>query len=323
MSTQARACGPAAAGIGEPDVTRPLLLLALAALVGLGGAMTWQHLRYLEARRERVLDLQPLLHASDAFHVVVFLQTEPGADLLAALRPLRRSLESGGQARVVYAGRVVSSPLASAQLVEAFGEEVAWSAVVALQLPSRAAWERLVGSEATRAVLKGFRRTYAHGMQRSPWLNLALPQALLALRIGQILSWAPSHFPFVPDPDAPLSPETQLQLDRLREERELGASAILVVNLLKEGTPEQEAADRAYRRRMLGLMAEGGHGPMHLGGAVTLERGTDFDQVALVYYPGVDYFVDMARSRFFQGIVGDKQLGDTQASITVPILDRI
>jgi hypothetical protein len=32
---------------------------------------------------------------------------------------------------------------------------------------------------------------------------------------------------------------------------------------------------------------------------------------------------DMMRSRFYRGIVGDKQLGDTQASITVPVLDRI
>jgi hypothetical protein len=31
----------------------------------------------------------------------------------------------------------------------------------------------------------------------------------------------------------------------------------------------------------------------------------------------------MGRSRFFQGIVGGKQLGDTQASVTVPILDRL
>ena len=35
------------------------------------------------------------------------------------------------------------------------------------------------------------------------------------------------------------------------------------------------------------------------------------------------YFADMIRSSFFQGIIGDKQLADTQATVTVPILSRL
>ena len=31
----------------------------------------------------------------------------------------------------------------------------------------------------------------------------------------------------------------------------------------------------------------------------------------MVYYPGVRYFAELVGSRFFQGIIGDKQLGDT------------
>jgi hypothetical protein len=54
-----------------------------------------------------------------------------------------------------------------------------------------------------------------------------------------------------------------------------------------------------------------------------LATGDEFDRVALVYYPGVQYFADMMRSRFYRDIVGDKQLADTQASITVPVLDRL
>jgi hypothetical protein len=45
--------------------------------------------------------------------------------------------------------------------------------------------------------------------------------------------------------------------------------------------------------------------------------------VAIVYCPGVQFFADMLRSEFFQGIIGGKQLGDTQAVITVPILDLL
>jgi hypothetical protein len=71
---------------------------------------------------------------------------------------------------------------------------------------------------------------------------------------------------------------------------------------------------------MIGAMAERGCGPMHMGRAVTLEGDADFDDVAIVYYPGVAYFAEMLGSNFFQGIIGDKQLGDTQATVTVPIL---
>ena len=49
----------------------------------------------------------------------------------------------------------------------------------------------------------------------------------------------------------------------------------------------------------------------------------EFENVVLVYYPGVRFFADMVQSEFFQGIVGDKQLGDTQSTITVPVLDRL
>ena len=60
----------------------------------------------------------------------------------------------------------------------------------------------------------------------------------------------------------------------------------------------------------------------HLG-TVRVEGEASFDNVAIVYYPGVRFFADMLRSEFYQGIFGDKQLGDTQIVITVPILDRL
>ena len=65
------------------------------------------------------------------------------------------------------------------------------------------------------------------------------------------------------------------------------------------------------------------HGPMHMGSAVTLEGDASFKTVAIVYYPGVSYFAKLVSSRFFLGIIGDKQLGDTQAVPTVPILSRL
>jgi hypothetical protein len=74
---------------------------------------------------------------------------------------------------------------------------------------------------------------------------------------------------------------------------------------------------------MFGLMAEMGNGPMHIGAAVTLEGQADFDNVVIVYYPGVEYFAELIQSEFFTGIVGGKQLGDTLSSPTVPLLPHL
>lgn len=302
---------------------RAVLGLIALVVVALAGAMLWQHVRYLHARREFCQDHQPLLHAKSVFHVVTFLELAPGADLFESVRKLRDRLETGGEAQLVYAGQVALNALTSSQLVAAFGAEVPWDAVVVVQWPSRQAFERAAGSEEFGRAFEGFARSYSNGMQREALLNLLIPQLLLAKRIEQIVTRAPSHYPFVPATGAEVTRRDVAAFERLSAARELGKQAAVIVNLVKDGTSLQAEADRGYVDQMFGLMAEGGHGPLHLGESVTLEKGTDFDRVALVYYPGVPYFIDMAGSRFYQGIVGGKQLGDTQVSITVPILDRL
>ena len=73
----------------------------------------------------------------------------------------------------------------------------------------------------------------------------------------------------------------------------------------------------------LGMLAEVGGGPMHMGAAITLEGAADFDSVAIVFYPGAQFFADMLRSRFFTGGVGNKQLGDTYSSPSFPLLSLL
>jgi hypothetical protein len=99
--------------------------------------------------------------------------------------------------------------------------------------------------------------------------------------------------------------------------------AAVVINFQKAGNASQRQANSGYEKRMMGLFAEGNHGPIHIGAAVTLEGDVDFDQVVLVYYPGLRYFFDRVRSQFFAGIFGDKQLGDNLAIPTVPILHAL
>lgn len=292
-------------------------LLIACSLAG----MLWQHLRYLGMRRDIVQDRQPLLHPASAFHAVTFLQLRDGSDLVEELRKFKEQLETGHGAQLVYAGKVVVDVLPSSQLEAEFGK-VAWNAVVLVQHPSRAAFDTVSASAGYRELLSGFQRSYTYGLKRGPVLNLLIPQFLLAKRALQIVTRAPSHYPMRRSDAAPDEGRGRI-LEALQAETELGAKAVLIVNLLKNGTAEERAANSSYGQSMLGMMAEGGYGPMHMGRAVSVEGEAKFDSVALVYYPGVAYFAEMAQSTFFRGIIGGKRLGDTQVSITVPLLDKL
>jgi len=74
---------------------------------------------------------------------------------------------------------------------------------------------------------------------------------------------------------------------------------------------------------MFNLFAEVGAGPTHVGKAVTLEGDAEFDQVIIVYYPGVEFFGEMIKSTFYTGIFGGKQLGDDLSSLPVPMLPHL
>ena len=112
-------------------------------------------------------------------------------------------------------------------------------------------------------------------------------------------------------------------VDRLLSDPTISQQAAIVVNLIQHGSSTQRRANERYGAQMLAMMAEADCGPIHLGPAAAGTKGHDFDQVAIVQYPSIEFFADMLRSRFFQAIVADKQLGDTQAVVTVPVLDRL
>ncbi len=294
---------------------RVLGTVAALALLAAGATMLWQHLRYVELRRNVLHDRQALIHPAEAFHVLTFLELAPGQQTLEALRKVVPLL-APGDAQVIYAGEVVLTPLASAQI-----PEPDWNAIVLTQHPTRDAYDAARASPDRQRALAEFARAYEHGMKRPRLFNLAIHQLLLVLRAGQILTRAPSHFPFE-RADGPLAVDTE-RLRALEAARSRDRGAVVVVNLLQEGTREQRDANRQYGLAMAGMFAEGAHGPFHMGRSVTVEGEARFDAVALVYYPGVAHFLQMGQSRFFQGIVGGKQLADTQASITIPVLDQL
>ena len=110
---------------------------------------------------------------------------------------------------------------------------------------------------------------------------------------------------------------------RMRAGAQYGRDGLVVLNFAKDGTAEERKANSGYGDEMLALMAETGAGPIHIGQAVTLEGDAEFDQVIIVYYPGIEFFAEMVRSKFYTGIFGGKQLGDALSSLTVPLLPHL
>ena len=304
-------------------MTGLLTLLLVGAVIALGMAGIWQHLRYLRVRRERLEDRQPLLHGRAVFHTVTFLKVEAAQGRegeLATLSALRSAIEAPGGGRVVYAGLVGVTMAESTQLAND------WSAVVLAQYPSRDAFDRRHSSAEIKQVLGGCERSYVHGFQRPAFLNLMVPIGLgvmrlldLGLRREPILPFQPLAFEDA-IPQVQLKRKEILQLDDYRDIRE---DAIVVVNLIRPGTTEQRAADRAYSREMMRGMAEGGYGPMHMGRAAQVEGEHRFAQFVAVYYPGIDHMHAMIGSVFINRIGPGKQLGDTLAVATIPVLSKL
>ena len=169
-------------------------------------------------------------------------------------------------------------------------------------------------------------------MRRHLVQNLMFPVAMLAMRARQIMTGAEARFPFVPS-DGPTAldardgvdpAQRRMFLDYLiRENAQYSENAMVIINFQKHGSASQKKSDAGYNHEMVSLMAEVGHGPVHVGAAVSLDGDADFDRVVLVYYPGVKYFVDMVQSKFYTGILGQKQLGDNFSTPTVPILQHL
>ncbi len=299
------------------------IVAAVLGILGVLGLSTagWQHARYLSARRERVQDLQPLLHSSRVLHVVTFLRVADDANVIEEVRKLRDLLETRGKAKVVYAGRGVLNAVVSKQI-----PNVDWNAVLLVQYGSREDYDAVAASEAYRTALSRFDASYSHGMKRSALMNLAIPQLLLGVRLVDALRRVPSPHPLLPaEPGSGPRERGELlaKFDRLDQVEDLGRDAVVIVNLLQPGTPEQRAADSAYTRRMMGLFATGGYGPTHFGAAVPLEGEARFQNVGIVYYPGIDHMKALIHSSFMARIGGDKQPGDSLAVVTVPILSRL
>jgi hypothetical protein len=200
---------------------------------------------------------------------------------------------------------------------------VNWDALILQQFENREAYDRYLQDDTVRAALAVFPDRFAHGMRRSAALNLLLPQVLLVRKVQRLVTRAPAIPPFQTIDNEANAEFAGVVVPAFEDVEGPGSQAIVVVNLILEGDARQRAANANYSRRMLDAMADLGYGPIHVGEAVPIDHPLEFTSVALVYYPGMRYFRDMVLSSFFQEIIGDKQVADTQATITVPMTDQL
>lgn len=293
------------------------ILLAVLIVASLAGLR--QHFKYLSLRRDRVEDRQPLLYPAGTFHAVTFLKVEDGRPVLDEVSALRAVIESKGGGLVVYAGQAAMNMVASAQLSND------WDALVFAQYPSREAFDRFRASPDHAEVMARFADTHTHGVLRPAATNLAIPLGLLALRVANILRREPSTLPYTPVGDDAM-PRLKILMKRAEELdrfRELKDDAVVIFNLIQPGNAEQRNADRSYTQQMMSGMAEGSYGPMHMGRAVALDEDARFEKFAVVYYPGIDHMQAMLGSTFMNRIGSGKQLGDSLAVATIPILSKL
>jgi len=287
-------------------------------LLCIASAILWQHLRYLAIRRDIVDDRQPLLYSAQKFHAVTYLKVEEGKDVFDGMRAVRAAIEgSGGE--VVYAGLIGMAVVKSKQIPND------WTAVVLAQYPSRESFNKVIGNSDYKMALQSFENSYTHGVKRPVRGNIVLPLMLLVVRIRNMLKRVPPILPFTQAGD-----EVSLELRQMMQDaksldhyRDIKDDAVVIFNLILRGDKAQRSADKVYSQQMMRLMAEGSYGPMHVGGAVTVEGNADFMAFLAVYYPGIDHVQAMFGSSFFHRISSGKQLGDSLAVATIPVLAKL
>ena len=299
---------------------KKVLTIILGVIVVLAAIMTWQHQRYASARLQYVQDHQTAFYNSDTFHVMIFFKVGVDADVISMASDFVSTLEANNAGKLIYVGQSAFTNGTTSV------SNTQWSGVVLMQYDTRESFNAVMASETYRAALSRFESTYAHGMNRPGLLNLMMHQALLALAVVDIFSGGDAAEPLIAVKDEDLGsgvlPLREIE-ERLRALAPINDEAILVFNLSRAGSDEQQSANASYGRKMLTRMARGAHGPLHIGEAVSLDGQSGFENAILVYYPGANYFADLLTSTFFTGIIGDKQLGENLSMPTVPIARQV
>ncbi len=257
-------------------------------------------------------------------HTVTFLTSPTEHDPIEALRTFHRTTRHFRGVRWVYAGRAMITGVVSQQL-----GPVDWDAVVVMQFPSVKDQRMVLSSAAYQDALAPFTRHYTCTFRRPAVFNAATPSILGARATIRRLRRAEEILPFKPAALDDDGPPSNFFLDPLVTERDLGVDGAVIASLLKRPQERDRKASIRFIRKMAIIMAETGFGPIHLGrvletsGNLAGDEEHEFDAVALIAYPSLEFLADMAGSEFFRAAARDRKLGDLQTVLTAPILYRL
>jgi hypothetical protein len=296
-----------------------LEIVAFMLLVAVG-VLAWQEVRYHRMRRYRAQDFQRTLHARDAFHVMVFFKLASGEKLVPTVRRFVELVTAASSARLIYAGQAAFT-IDSEQI-----EGQDWDGVLLLEYPNREDYRRSCEDYRVSAARGLFADSYYHAMRRNRRVSARIPRYMLGLRLKDLImgKWRVERFR--PSSEFEMFPELQAWRDRvhrLRALHEVNRTGMVVINLLKLPSPGSQEAVRAIGGTLLSRMAALGHGPLHVGRSVALEKLARFDRVFIVFYPSARYYADMLSSQYYASATGYRHPGDAIRVATVPITAKV
>lgn len=272
-------------------------------------------------RLDTLKDHQSLLHSPYAMHSVTYLRAKDGADLIALCQAVAYALEASG-GKLIYAGKAIQVLVQSAQL-----PETPWDALLLVQHPSRSAAIGSFAQAQTCDVLKQSAQCYTLLMRRSVVAGIMAPLLHSLCKVAKFFL-GPLGAPFtaVHEIQEPLIkaklPVLQASLGRHGEAAD---KALVVCNFLKShADPLMRRKNEIYGARMMRMLGEVDAGLQHFGWAEVLpgqalELVNPWMHVALVYYPGKEFFLQLVKSTFWEKFGKDKKEGDTLAVLTCPM----
>jgi hypothetical protein len=171
-----------------------------------------------------------------------------------------------------------------------------------------------------------FADSYFHGLRRDRTVNAFIPVYLFELRLKDVLRGKRRADPLVKPPELASLPEyddIRARISRLHALHEVNRQGLVVYNLVKRRRPAPPAIANDLDARLRARMAADGHGPLHIGRAVSMEYNAGFDSIYVVHYPSARYYGELLTSQHYRTMVDSYRLLDTMIVPTVPMTNRL
>ena len=280
-----------------------------------------QYYHYITTRP----DTQSLLHSPDCVHFVVLLKHSSLQEVLDGIRAAVADFKSS--AKVVYEGEARFPGSPSQGRLQQFYPN-GWDGCAIIQVDSKADVGELRNSVKYSKVIKMCEASYHVVFKRNRDSSLFLPGYFGFLRLRNFFTGV-KILPFKVATPEQMKAGLGSSVDgrgakgrspKLPPMGELSRrdEPTVVVNFDLNGPKTARKANREYGNSMMPIFAELRTGPISMGKVISEEDGIDWDGVVVVHYPTWELFRGMIGSTAWNGVSGNKQLGDHFAFITNP-----